>query len=201
MFQLTKHLPIAAFAALGLIALGLATPAAAQTSGVLVVDSDRLWQETKAGKDAQRQLREWAEKLGKQVEEEIARQKEAIDKAAADQKLDDKQKEARIRQIEQVLSENFQVILNQAQQSARKQFKDSIRPVLFEVMRDKSGELLVDKGLVNDLVLANSDSVEITNAAMQRIEIKLPKLEVDLPKIDEEPKGEEQGPAPAPKKN
>ncbi len=68
-------------------------------------------------------------------------------------------------------------------------------------MRDKSGELLVDKGLVNDLVLANSDSVEITNAAMQRIEIKLPKLEVDLPKIDEEPKGEEQGPAPAPKKN
>ncbi len=194
MFFSRKTFRSSAVAALGLIALAL--PQIAEASTVLVVDSTRLWQETKAGKDAQRQVREFGEKYGNQLKAASEDLKKKADEALKKQKADDKQKEAAYKQIEQEVARQFQRVIRAANSSALSQFYEAVRPVLLEVMRDKKGDLLVEKSSA----LFNTDNVEITNAAIQRIEIKVPKVEIKLTESSDKGDGEAQGPAPAKKK-
>ncbi|MGF1455829.1 MAG: OmpH family outer membrane protein [Alphaproteobacteria bacterium] len=189
MFFSRKTVRSGAIAALGLIAL--AFPQIAEASSVLVVDSTRLWQETTAGKDAQRQVREFGEKYGAQLKTATEDLKKKADEALKKQKADDKQKEAAYKQIEQKVARQFQRVIRAANSSALSQFYEAVRPVLLEVMRDKKGDLLVEKSSA----LFNSDKVEVTNDAIQRIEIKVPKIEIKLTETAQAD-GEAQGPAP-----
>ncbi len=195
MFHSLKAVRSCALVALGLLVVA-AGPVAAAPSSVLVVDSTRLWQETKAGKDAQQQVREFGEKYGAQLKEASEKLKAQADEALKEQKANEEQKKAAYGQIEQEVARQFQRVIRAANSSALSQFYEAVRPVLLEVMRDKKGDLLMEKSAA----LFNSDSVEITNEAIQRIEIKVPKIEIKLTQDASEVEGEAQGPAPAKKK-
>ncbi len=194
---------VAGFLAAAMVAMtAFAMPAAANTK-IVVVDSNKLWNETKAGKDVQRQLNAFRESIDTQLREagetlkteaiELKKQKdeEAIKEAAFTEKAKElQQKELQLRGGVQ----QRQMLVQAAARNAQAQFYDAIRPILFELVESKKADILMEKSQV----LFASDATEITSAAMLKIEQKLDKLDVVLIQTEGVEGEEEQGPA-APK--
>ncbi len=200
MMRMISSFRTAAIAAAALVMA--AVPAAATT--IVVVDSNELWNETKAGKDVQRQLREFRDSLDTQLKtagEELKTEATELKKQKEDEKIKEAQFNEKARELAQKEMQlrggvqQRQRLLQVATRNAQAQFYEAIRPVLLEVMESKKGDILIEKGQV----LHAADSVEITSAAISKIEQKVTKLEVVLiPQVEE---GEAEGPAPNKKKN
>ncbi len=175
-----------------LAVLVFAAPAYATT--VMVVDNGKLWSDTKAGKDAQRQLQEFREQLEGIVGaplEEIATEASDLVKKREDEQVEDAEfaQQARVLQAREMQIRNqAQQALRQAAISARSQFFEAVRPILLEMLKEENGDILMDKSQV----MFTMDSVEATSAAIIKIESNLPELEIELPELST---GEEQGPA------
>lgn len=168
-----------------LVALSVLSTAAVAEQLILVVDSDRLWRETAAGKDVQRQLKEFQAKIEKDLTSaRDTLQSEVSDLNSQKQRsiISDEAYQKRIQELagkRQQLMEGVQkaqVLAQVASRNAQTQFYQAIRPSLVEIVVKRKGDLLLER---SQTLYATADH-EITPEAVSMINTKFKALPVVL---------------------
>ncbi|MFP3943479.1 MAG: OmpH family outer membrane protein [Alphaproteobacteria bacterium] len=172
-------------AALVLAAVALFTPAAWAEQKILVVDSDKLWEETAAGKDVKRQLSEFQAKLEKDISEaksslesevsELNSQKERSIISDEDYQTKLKELSAKQQQLRGGLQQG-QMLMQVATRNAQNQFYKAIRPSLLKIVEKRKGDLLIER---SQTLYAAADH-EITSEAIAAINKQFESLPVVL---------------------
>jgi Skp family chaperone for outer membrane proteins len=178
-------------AALLVAAASFASSAASAEQLILVVDSDKLWQETAAGKDVQRQLTEFQGKLEKDLtdaktslESEVndlnsQKQRSIISDEIYQKKL--QELAAKQQQLRGGLQQG-QILMQVATRNAQAQFYSAIRPSLLTIVQKRKGDLLIER---SQTLYVSADH-EITSEAVAAINKQLKSLPVVLlPKREE----------------
>jgi Skp family chaperone for outer membrane proteins len=161
-------------AALALVAAALISPAASAEQLILVVDSDKLWQETTAGKDVQRQLTELQTKL----EADLGKAKTSLESKVTDlnsQKqrsiISDEVYQKKLQELaaeQQQLRgglQQGQMVMQVATRNAQTQFYQAIRPSLLKIVEKRKGDLLIER---SQTLYVTADH-EITSEAIAAI--------------------------------
>lgn len=164
-----------------LIAVGGAAPVQAQSVGVvqsdiLVVDPERLYEETRLGQAITAQLQQEREDLialNRKLEAEL----EAEELALTEQR--DTTSPEEFRDLADAFDERVQRIRADSQRRVREHernrerapldFMRQVEPVLVELMREAGAAVVMDRRTV----LLQADVVDITSAAVQRIDATL----------------------------
>ena len=170
---------------------GGALPVAAQSVGVvqsdiLVVDPERLFEETQLGQSITARLQDEREDLialNRKLEAEL----EAEELALTEQR--DTSSPEEFRNLADAFDEKVQQIRADSQRRVREHernrerapldFMRQVEPVLVELMREAGAAVVMDRRTV----LLQADVVDITGAAIQRIDAS---LGVSLPQFDSE---------------
>lgn len=158
--------------------VGGAMPALAQNVGVvqsdiLVVDPERLFEETRLGQSITARLQEEREELialNRKLEGEL----EAEERALTEQR--DTTSAEEFRDLADTFDEKVQQIRADSQRRVRehernrerapRDFMRQVEPVLVELMREAGAAVIMDRRTV----LLQADVVDITSAAVQRID-------------------------------
>ncbi len=202
MFQRNLLTSIAA----ALVAGSMAFAAPAMATTVLIVDSNKIWNDTKAGKDVQRQLVAFRESLDTQLKEAgetLQKDVESLRKEKDDKKIEEAAFTEKARELAQREAQlrggvqQRQTLVQVATRNAQAQFYEAIRPMLLEVMQEKKGDILMEKSAV----LFSTDGIEVTQRAIAKVETGLKSLEVVLIPQSGEGGAEGEAQGPAPKKN
>ncbi len=161
--------------------VGGPVPAAAQSVGVvqsdiLVVDPERLFEETRLGQSISAQLQQEREDLialNRKLEAEL----EAEERALTEQR--DTTSSEEFRDLADAFDERVQTIRADSQRRVREHernrerapldFMRQVEPVLVELMREAGAAVVMDRRTV----LLQADVVDITSAAVQRIDASL----------------------------
>lgn len=168
-----------------LVALSVLSTAAVAEQLILVVDSDRLWRETAAGKDVQRQLKEFQTKIEKDLKSASdTLQSEVTDLNSQKKRsiISDEVYQQKLQQLagkRQQLMEGVQkaqVLAQVARRNAQTQFYQAIRPSLVEIVEKRKGDLLLER---SQTLYATADH-EITPEAVSMINTKFKALPVVL---------------------
>ncbi len=201
--RMTTKLRTALGAALMGVTLALAAPVLAQETPsapqgtpaplILVVDRALVMRQSAAGKDMIAQV----DAYGKKMEEEFgpeeakirADAKDLQEKASVlDAKVrDQRQKALRDRQtaLQRKIQER-QAKIQGGVNKARQEIAVALEPILKEIMIERGANLLLERGVV---VLGAID-VDITAAAIARLDERLPKVVVELVDLPEGAAGE-----------
>lgn len=168
-----------------LAAVALCSSAAAADQLILVVDSDKLWRETAAGKDVQRQLTEFQSKL----EDDLKKAKTSLESEVTDlnsQKkrsiISDEVYQTKIKELaakQQQLRggvQQGQMLMQVATRNAQTQFYQAIRPSLLKIVEKRKGDLLIER---SQTLYAAADH-DITSEAVNSINKQLKSLPVVL---------------------
>jgi Skp family chaperone for outer membrane proteins len=167
------------------VALSVVSTAAVAEQLILVVDSDRLWRETAAGKDVQRQLKEFQAKIEKDLKSaNDSLKSEVTDLNAQKQRsiISDEVYQQKIQELagkRQQLMEGVQkaqVLAQVANRNAQSQFYQAIRPSLVAIVEKRKGDLLIER---SQTLYATADH-EITADAVRMINTKFKALPVVL---------------------
>ena len=165
----------------------LASGAFAQTAPaiILVVDTVRIQEQSVAAKSVQTQIRDFQTKLQAQAKatqdrlkaEEVGlKQQQTL---LAPEQFDVKRREfeAKVgeeqRKFQQVQQE-YDVAIRNAQSTLLK----ALQPILKELMTEKGANMLLD----GRMVMTSSDSLDVTAAAIERLNKKVPSIKVEVPK-------------------
>jgi Skp family chaperone for outer membrane proteins len=161
--------------------VGGAAPVLAQNVGVvqsdiLVVDPERLFEETRLGQSITARLQEEREELialNRKLEAEL----EAEERALTEQR--DTTSAEEFRDLADAFDEKVQQIRADSQRRVREHernrerapldFMRQVEPVLVELMREAGASVIMDRRTV----LLQADVVDITSAAVQRIDASL----------------------------
>lgn len=185
---------------IALIALGLSTvfgtalPAVAQdtpNAKIIVVDFARVTRESLAGLDIANQLKSNNVKIN-------ARAKILQDELRADQENLAKQQQLLTPEEQQNVPESFQNLVRdfqRKQQSAETELQEkqqgrqaalaqanaelenALRPIIRQLMTEKSANLALDKNVVFDQL----DGLDVTTQVIERLNQKMPTLKMALP--------------------
>lgn len=182
---LTKKLALSA--ALGLASVSM--PAFAQAvppATIIIVDVDEVMTTSTAGKAAAAQLQAQANALqtrAQQLDSGFRSEGDALQKAAAaktmaqpalEAKANDLQKRVQAAQVE-ISTKQRQLAMNQ--QFVGKQISDAMQPIITEVMKEKGALIALDQGAT----IQTSNSIDVTQLVLQRLNAKLPSVSVNAP--------------------
>lgn len=160
---------------------------------IVVVDTNKLWNETSVGKDVQSQLKS----LQTRIETSLKSNEETLQKdaAALKAKKDSLQiTEAAFNQevmgFRQREAEHQRRIQEESQhmayanQVAQRQFYSAVEPILIQLVKEKKGALLLE---ANQILYFTPD-YDITSQAIGRLEKTVKTLKVELePKVEGPP--------------
>lgn len=170
-----------ALLAVPLGSVGGAIPAAAQSVGVvqsdiLVLDPERLFETTRLGRSMSARLQQEREALIA-VNRELEAELEAEELALTEQR--DTASPEEFRALADAFDEKVQQIRQDSQRRVREhernreraplEFMRQVEPVLVELMREAGASVVMDRRTV----LLQADVVDITQAAVQRIDATL----------------------------
>lgn len=156
---------------------------------ILVVDQNEVVGRSLAGRDIAEQVQAYREKIEAEFRPEqekiIAELKQLQEQASV---LDPKVREQRQRQLrdrgaslEKRLQER-QLQLQGGVNKARQEVAQALDPILKEIMIERGGNLLLQKGVI----ILGAIDVDVTAAAVQRLDQRLPKVKVELVELPKE---------------
>jgi outer membrane protein len=178
-------------------ALGFAHSAPAGI-GVIYVDSNALYTESKAGQAVATQIgalkKSMEDDLGKKAEKLQLEQKQLEGQQAM---LSQEAWQAKVRQAQekqmslQREADDKQRQLQTAIQSARSKIWQVAGPVLDDLLKEKQAMIVLERMVV----LRGTTDIDVTATAVERLNQKLPTLKIDMPAIAAAPAA---GTTPAP---
>lgn len=187
----THFLKAAAVAALVLAS----APAVAQQASVLVVNLDRVVNESAAGRAAGTELKAKAEAISakdkslaekfKTEEDALTKQKDSVEKGI----MQPAQFEANVRGYQERRNKDIQdfnklrVDFQRSQAYVVEQITAGAAPIIQEVMRERGASLVVKEGALE----AFSNTLDITSTVVQRLDQKLPKVSTTPPAAPAQP--------------
>lgn len=155
----------------------------AKAEGVYVYDVNKLWTDTKVGKDVQSQVLEYRQNLEKKFNEEIGKplqtKVDELKKQKDDKKIteDEYKKNMAAIQIQlRQLNQQAGAALQAVSQKAQFEFSQAIRPHLESVAKAKKATVLMERSQA----IYFDPKADVTAQAMKAIESKLTKLKIDL---------------------
>jgi outer membrane protein len=176
----------------GALLAGVAAPAQAagpQPQGtpapkILVIDRTVILRASKAGQDVVRQVNAYTEQLEKdfkgqgtalrQQYQQLQQQMAILSADVKARKVKDfESKKAAL----QAQAQKRQSLIQGGFFKARQQMEQALGPILQAIMKERGANLLLDRSAV---VLGTDSSVDITGAAVQRLNQKLPTIKVEL---------------------
>jgi len=194
----------------GLLLLAVAVPAplAAQTPApalpppvILVVDMQQILQEAKAAKEVQAALNQRYSTYSKQV----AQQEDELQKGGAELErqrtvLAPEVYNTRARELQQRYDELGKTVQakRQALQQSLNEAMGKVRLAALEVVADISKERRATLVLEKQAVVYETEGMDISADAIQRLDQKLPSVQVNLPSADEGAPAPAAAAAPAP---
>ena len=165
---------------------------AASNIGVIYVDSNALYTESKAGQAVASQIgalkKSMEDDLGKKAEKlqleqkQLEGQQSMLSQEAWQAKVKDAQEKQMSLQRE---ADDKQRQLQLAIQSARSKIWQAAGPVLDDLLREKQASIVLERMVV----LRGTTDIDVTAMAVERLNQKLPTLKIDVPAA---------APAPAP---
>lgn len=166
------------------LALGLsfsAVAAQAAPAVILVVDTQAVFAQSKAGQSIRTQYEEQAKKImadGKKTDDALQADAKKLQEERALLSQDDLQK--RFQSLQQRTGEFQQSIQIKQQglqvgvQRAEAQVEAALRPIFAEIMKEKGATLLLDQAVV----LAGGADLDISAEVLKRLDAKLARVEV-----------------------
>jgi outer membrane protein len=176
-------------AVIGLALLSASAPAVAQAqaatpTAILVVDVNRVFAESAAGQDANRQLKAQGDALQARFnqlktqfgteEEALRKQQGQIAQEALQQRVNDLV--TRQNKANEEIGGKRQA-LERALQAANQQILSSLRPIIETLMAERSAQMVLDR----QVTLNIAPSLDVTTVVIQRLNAKLPKVSVAVP--------------------
>lgn len=183
-------------ALMGLALAAAAAPAAvnaqaATPTAILVVDVNRVFAESAAGQDANRQLKAQGDALQARFnqlktqftneEEALRKQQGQIAQEALQQRVNDLV--GRQTKANEEIGGKRQA-LERALQGANQQILSNLKPIIDQLMAERSAQMVLDR----QVTLNIAPSLDVTTVVIQRLNAKLPRVTVTVPPT----------PAPAP---
>ena len=176
-------------AALALCSLAAMAPALAQgkkipAAIVAVVDVNRVFRESEVGKDVQRQLDEYSRNIQaerKRLEEQLGKERDELKRqqsvlapdAFAAKARDFETRVGEAQKLTQGRQQQFDRVTN----NALNQMKQAMVPIFSDLAKEQGFNLMIEKAFT---VFA-TDTVEVTNQVLQRLNRAMPKLAVPPP--------------------
>lgn len=174
-----KRIAMAVALALGLSFSVVAAQAAPAV--ILVVDTQAVFAQSKAGQSIRTQYEEQAKKImadGKKTDDALQADAKKLQEERALLSQDDLQK--RFQSLQQRTGEFQQSIQIKQQglqvgvQRAEAQVEAALRPIFAEIMKEKGATLLLDQAVV----LAGGADLDISAEVLKRLDAKLARVEV-----------------------
>ncbi|MEL6662339.1 MAG: OmpH family outer membrane protein [Pseudomonadota bacterium] len=186
---------LAAFA-LAFTAAGVASPALAQGTKVVVVDQGRVLSESRAGQDMrtkieniegqmQRELQPTAqslEQLGATIEAKTANITPEAARADTELQQQARDYQTRLRSLSQE-SDRRAAELAMTQQKAGVAFRDALKPVLDQVMAEQGAQIMLSAG---DVMIA-LPAVDVTDQVIQKLNSTTPAINVTRERLPTQP--------------
>lgn len=158
--------------------------------GVIYVDSNALYTESKAGKDVASQIaalkKSMEDDLGKKAEKLQIEQKQLEGQQSM---LSQEAWQAKVRQAQekqmglQREADDKQRQLQSAIQSARGKIWQAAGPVLDQLLKEKQAAIVLERMVV----LRGTTDIDVTATALDRLNQKLPALKIDVPAAGSKP--------------
>ncbi|MBA4209352.1 MAG: hypothetical protein C0454_07465 [Parvibaculum sp.] len=184
MLEMSSKLSVKRIAMSVALALGLsfsAVAAQAAPAVILVVDTQAVFAQSKAGQSIRTQYEEQAKKImadGKKTDDALQADAKKLQEERALLSQDDLQK--RFQSLQQRTGEFQQSIQIKQQglqvgvQRAEAQVEAALRPIFAEIMKEKGATLLLDQAVV----LAGGADLDISAEVLKRLDAKLARVEV-----------------------
>lgn len=170
--------------ALMLMAPAAAFAQAAPNAVILVVDFQRLVDESLAGKDAKAQVEDYVARVQarrQQLNDKLVRDRQNLEKQRAILKEEDFQKRAiafqqDLQRADQELKDK-QLSAQRAVRQAEGEIVRLARPIVRGIMQKRRANIVMPKNVAFDFL----ESLDITGQVLQKINKDMPKLKVALP--------------------
>jgi len=171
-------------ALLAILTFGIAAPASAQDD-ILVMDMNRLWEETALGQDIRRQLQEMGSAYDAQViatRDGLQSEAEDLNRQREEFIITDEVFEQRRAALEQQMGrfqgdvERVRQIMQYAGGAAQEAFSTAIQPDVASVVSSHNASVMFDKAIV----FASTPEVEVTSELIVLIDRRITSLEVQL---------------------
>jgi Skp family chaperone for outer membrane proteins len=184
MLEMSSKLSVKRIAMSVALALGLSfstVAAQAAPAVILVVDTQAVFAQSKAGQSIRTQYEEQAKKImadGKKTDDALQADAKKLQEERALLSQDDLQK--RFQSLQQRTGEFQQSIQIKQQglqvgvQRAEAQVEAALRPIFAEIMKEKGATLLLDQAVV----LAGGADLDISAEVLKRLDAKLARVEV-----------------------
>jgi Skp family chaperone for outer membrane proteins len=168
----------------------------AEATTIIVIDELRIFRDSRAGKDVDTKL----QNIRTQLDNELAPFRQSLQALAesleprlqgktpemigADQALVNElntfqQRRQELAQRQQVASQEFQL----TQQKALVDFNNALEPVVLEVMRERSAQIVIEK----DMALAVSDTVDASASVIAKLDQRTPAIAVTRQRLPAQP--------------
>lgn len=177
-------LSVKRIAAVAALAFGVSLAAPAQAVGpavILVVDTQGVFAQSKAGQSIRSQYEEQAKKLmaeGKKTDDALQADAKKLSDERALLSQEDLQKRAQGLQKRNIEFQQSMQIKQQGLQlgvqRAEAQVEAALRPIFAEIMKEKGGTILLDQAVV----LAGGSDLDISAEVLKRLNEKLAKVDV-----------------------
>jgi outer membrane protein len=151
---------------------------------LIVIDFERILQESKAGKSVSEQLQQRAGSFQKgfqqqeadlnTAQQELMRQQSILAQDAFSAKARDLQRRSdELREKEAKAN----AALQQSNREAIVRIQQTIRPILEDIMKERGANVVLNRGAVS---LISDDRFDVTDEALKRLDVKLPTMTVTV---------------------
>jgi outer membrane protein len=151
---------------------------------LIVIDFERILQESKAGKSVSEQLQQRAGSFQKgfqqqeadlnTAQQELMRQQSILAQDAFSAKARDLQRRSdELREKEAKAN----AALQQSNREAIVRIQQTIRPILEDIMKERGANFVLNRGAVS---LISDDRFDVTDEALKRLDVKLPTMTVTV---------------------
>jgi outer membrane protein len=157
------------------------------TETVLVVDFDLIVRQSMAAEDIENQLHDTRSEAQQEFDDfsqelvkaqtDLTNEQATLPKDQLDQKKRDF--ERRYTDFQQAVQARF-TALNQAEASAMRQVRETLRDIIAEIAQERKAQLVVNRS--SDTVVLVDQRLDVTQEAQTRLDARLPKVAVIIPK-------------------
>jgi outer membrane protein len=151
---------------------------------LIVIDFERILQESKAGKSVSEQLQQRAGSFQKgfqqqeadlnTAQQELMRQQSILAQDAFSAKARDLQRRSdELREKEAKAN----AALQQSNREAIVRIQQTIKPILEDIMKERGANVVLNRGAVS---LISDDRFDVTDEALKRLDVKLPTMTVTV---------------------
>jgi Skp family chaperone for outer membrane proteins len=169
------------------LALATISPAFAQAvdpARILIVDLQRVFAQSAAGQDAQRQLKTQEDQLNtrfKTLQDQFRKEEEALAKQRS--VVDENAFRTRVQEF-QTRANRAETDLNTRQQELRRsaawvnqQILTGVNPILQELLQQRGANIITDR----QQVLIAAPALDVTQTVIERLNTRLPKVSITPP--------------------